>query len=107
MQIIAKFAAHWFSPHPSAKEFAFITLTMYKQSHAMLNKIVKDEGLDAWKDFGYVNDAQSMYLLKKDKSDFSAILHQVQEVFGKENIIQYSRKNNEAEFVEKVDKQFG
>jgi hypothetical protein len=30
MQIIAKFSAHWFSPHPSAKEFAFITLTMYK-----------------------------------------------------------------------------
>lgn len=47
----------------------------------MFNKFIEDEGLDKYKDFGYVDNMQSIFLRRKEGSNWKEWIVGTEEYF--------------------------
>ena len=57
-----KFGFKWLLSTLPAEKYNFCALSFYKQSKVELKKIIKDEGLDFIKDFGYIEGSPIILL---------------------------------------------
>lgn len=68
VMITAKFGFKWLFFQPNPEKYGLCAYTFYKTTRDLIDKFIKDEGLDAWKDLGY-DDKGLVLILGHDKGE--------------------------------------
>mmetsp|Transcript_18387 Transcript_18387/g.31431 ORF Transcript_18387/g.31431 Transcript_18387/m.31431 type:complete len:236 (+) Transcript_18387:1-708(+) len=80
--ITMKFGFKWLFYQPDPEKFARVELQLYGKSNELLKQMIKDEKMDALKDFGFFES--QIYIMQKKNKDFKKFTHSLVEVFKKQ-----------------------
>lgn len=68
---------------PTAEDYGRIGLKLQKNTSLIIKNFIKNEGLDALKDFGF-DEGTPAWFLRENSENFDGLLHGTKEIFPDE-----------------------